>query len=90
MRASDIAGMLAEGEIGLLMHDTAVVQAKGIAERLRSVVSAAPGRGSILIGAASRVPGEGTAEGIVQDARADAVAGPRRTGGRGSDHGVSG
>ncbi len=46
MRASDLAGMLGEGEIGLLMHDTGAEQAKAIAERLRTVVGGEPGRES--------------------------------------------
>lgn len=74
MRASDLAGMLAEGEIGLLMHDTAVEQATNIAERLRTVVDGTSGLESILIGVASRTPEQGSAEGIVRDARADALA----------------
>ena len=78
LRASDLAGMLGEGEIGLLMHDTAAEQAKGIAERLRAVVGDEPGREVILVGVAGRSPGQGTADGIVQDARADAVAETRR------------
>jgi hypothetical protein len=74
MRPSDLAGMLAEGEIGLLMHDTAAQHAKTIAERLRAVVGGAQGAGSILIGVATRVPGVGAPEGIVRDARADALS----------------
>jgi len=73
MRPSDLAGMLAEGEIGLLMHDTTAQHAKTIAERLRAVVGGAPGAGSILIGVATRVPGVGARDGIVRDARADAL-----------------
>jgi hypothetical protein len=88
MRASDVAGMLAEGEIGLLMHDAGADQAKSIAERLRAIVGNA-GRESILIGAAGRNPGEGTAHGIVQDARADALAGTRRSRTPASPHGVN-
>ena len=73
MRPSDLAGMMAEGEIGLLMHDTTTQHAKTIAERLRAVVGGAPGAGSILIGVATRLPGIGAPEGIVRDARADAL-----------------
>ena len=73
MRPSDVAGMLAEGEIGLLMHDATAQHAKTIAERLRAVVAGAPGAGSILIGVATRVPGVGLRDGIVHDARADAL-----------------
>jgi hypothetical protein len=73
MRPSDLAGMLAEGEIGLLMHDTTSQHAKSIASRLRAVVDGLPGADTILIGVATRVPGLPVVEGIVRDARADAV-----------------
>ena len=89
MRASDLAGMLGEGEIGLLMHDTGAEQAKATAERLRAVVGGEPGRESILVGVAARNPGQGAADGIVQDARADAVAGTRRRRVSDSPHGVN-
>ena len=81
--------VLGEGEIGLLMHETGSDQAKGIAERLRAVVSGEPGHQSILVGVASRTPGQGTVDGIVQDARADAVAGTRRRRQSDSPHGVN-
>jgi hypothetical protein len=79
MRASDVAGMLTEGEIGLLLHDIANEQAKAIGERLRTVVNGTPGREAILIGVASWTPGQGPADGIVRNARADALADSRRT-----------
>lgn len=74
MRPSDLAGMLAEGEIGLLMHDTTAQHAKTIASRLRAVVDGLPGTDPILIGVATRVPGLPVIDGIVRDARADALA----------------
>ncbi len=89
MRTSDLAGMLDEQEIGLLMHETGSDQAKGIAERLRAVVGGEPGHQSILVGVASRTPGQGTVDSIVQDARADAVAGTRRRRQSDSPHGVN-
>jgi len=73
MRPSDLAGMLAEGEIGLLMHDTTTQHAKNIASRLRAVVDGLPGTEPILIGVATRVPGLPISEGVVRDARADAM-----------------
>jgi hypothetical protein len=73
MRPSDLAGMLAEGEIGLLMHDTTAQHAKTIASRLRAVVDGLPGTEPILIGVATRVPGLPRTEGIVREARADAL-----------------
>jgi hypothetical protein len=76
LRPLDLAGMLAEGEIGLLMHDTTAHHAKAIAERLRAVVGESQGSGSILIGVASRAPGVGRADGLVREARADALGEP--------------
>jgi hypothetical protein len=73
MRPSDLAGMLAEGEIGLLMHDTTAQHAKNIASRLRAAVDGLPGSEPILIGVATRVPGLPVADGIVREARADAL-----------------
>lgn len=79
LRPLDLAGTLAEGEIGLLMHDTTTHHAKSIADRLRSVVGGVPGAGSILIGVASRTPGVGNVDGLVRDARADALGGEQGT-----------
>jgi hypothetical protein len=73
MRPSDLAGMLAEGEIGLLMHDTTAQHAKNIASRLRAVVDGLPGSEPILIGVATRVPGLPMVDGIVREARTDAM-----------------
>jgi hypothetical protein len=76
MRPSDLAGMLAEGEIGLLMHDTTTQHAKNIASRLRAVVDGLPGAEPILIGVATRVPGLSSGDGIVREARTDALSSP--------------
>jgi hypothetical protein len=73
MRPSDLAGMLAEGEIGLLMHDTTAQHAKSIASRLRAVVDGLPGTDTILIGVATRMPGLPMVDGIVREARTDAL-----------------
>jgi hypothetical protein len=89
LRASDVAGMLTEGEIGLLLHDIANGQAKAIAERLRTVVNAAPGREAILIGVASWTPGQAPADGIVRRARADALGDGRRAQASVSPRGVN-
>jgi hypothetical protein len=75
LRPLDLAGMLAEGEIGLLMHDTTAHHAKAIAERLRDVVGASPATGPILIGVATRASGSGSVDGLVREARADALGG---------------
>lgn len=89
LRASDLAGMLGEAEIGLLMMDTGAEQAKSIAERLRAVVGGEPGQESILVGVAARNPGQDTVDGIVQDAREDALAGTGRKRASDSPHGVN-
>ena len=89
LRASDLAGMLGEAEIGLLMMDTGAEQAKSIAERLRAIVGGEPGQESILVGVAARNPGQDTVDGIVQDAREDALAGTRRKRASDSPHGVN-
>jgi PleD family two-component response regulator len=73
LRPLDLAGTLEEGEIGLLMHDTTAHHAKAIAERLRAVVGGAPESGPILIGVATRAPGGGRVDGLVREARADAL-----------------
>jgi hypothetical protein len=65
--------MFVEGEIGLLMHDTTAQHAKSIASRLRTVVEGLPGTDAILIGVATRVPGLPFVDGIVREARADAL-----------------
>jgi hypothetical protein len=89
LRASDVAGMFGEGEIGLLMHETGPDQAREVAARLREVVGGEPGDQAILVGVASRMPGQGSVESIVQEARADAVAGTRRRQLSDSPHGVN-
>jgi hypothetical protein len=89
LRASDVAGMFGEGEIGLLMHETGPDQAREVAARLRKVVGGEPGDQAILVGVASRMPGQGSVESIVQDARADAVAGTWRRRLSDSPHGVN-
>jgi hypothetical protein len=73
VRASDLAGMIAEGEIALLLHDTSAEDAARVAGRLRAAVGGTPGADSMLIGVASRAPGTGSAVGVVQQARADAL-----------------
>ena len=89
LRASDLAGMLGEAEIGLLMMDTGAEQAKSIAERLRAIVGGEPGQESILVGVAARNPGQDSVDGIVQDAREDALAGTRQKRASDSPDGVN-
>jgi hypothetical protein len=78
MRQSDVVGVLRPGEVGLLLPDTTAAHASAVARRLRSALSAlAASRSSIrAIGFATRVPGEGVAEGILNDARANALRRP--------------
>ena len=74
MRQSDVVGVLRPGEVGLLLPDTTASHAAAVAKRLRTALGAiAAARSSIrAIGFATRVPGEGVAEGILNDARANA------------------
>jgi len=78
MRQSDVVGVLRPGEVGLLLPDTTAAHASAVARRLRAALGAlAASRSSIrAIGFATRVPGEGVAEGILNDARANAVRRP--------------
>jgi hypothetical protein len=79
MRQSDVVGVLRPGEVGLLLPDTTAAHAAAVARRLRAALGAiAASRSSIrAIGFATRMPGEGLAEGILNDARANAL---RRSG----------
>jgi hypothetical protein len=79
MRQSDVVGVLRPGEVGLLLPDTTAAHAAAVARRLRAALGAlAASRSSIrAIGFATRVPGEGVADGILNDARANAL---RRSG----------
>ena len=78
MRQSDVVGVLRPGEVGLLLPDTTATHAAAVARRLRAALGAlAAQRSSIrAIGFATRMPGEGMAEGILNDARANAVRRP--------------
>jgi hypothetical protein len=74
MRQSDVVGVLRPGEVGVLLPDTSAAHAALVAGRLRGALGAmAASRASIrAIGFATRMPGEGVAEGILNDARANA------------------
>jgi hypothetical protein len=78
MRQSDVVGVLRPGEVGLLLPDTTATHAAAVARRLRAALGAlAAQRSSIrAIGFATRMPGEGIAEGILNDARANALRRP--------------
>jgi hypothetical protein len=79
MRQSDVVGVLRPGEVGLLLPDTTAAHAAAVARPLRAALGAiAASRASIrAIGFATRMPGEGLAEGLLNDARANAL---RRSG----------
>jgi hypothetical protein len=88
MRQSDVVGVLRPGEVGLLLPDTTAAHAAAVARRLRTALGAiAASRSSIkTIGFATRMPGEGVAEGILNDARANAQRRP----GNGAMHSAAG
>ena len=75
---------LRPGEVGLLLPDTTAAHAAAVAKRLRAALTAlAASRSSIkAIGFATRMPGEGVAEGILNHARANAM----RRAGNGAVH----
>jgi hypothetical protein len=88
MRQSDVVGVLRPGEVGLLLPDTTAAHATAVARRLRSALGAIAASKSTIrtIGFATRMPGEGLADGILSDARANA----QRRGGDGVVHTAAG
>lgn len=76
MRQSDAVGALPAGEIGLLLQDTTAAHAEAVTRRLQSAIGGAGDPDSVAIkaiGFATRMPGQGPADGIVQDARFNAM-----------------
>ena len=75
MRASDIVGMLGEGEIALLLHDTALDRAEAVAHRIVKMLETIGDRPSPIVaaGVASRLPGSAGGEGLAAEARNDAM-----------------
>jgi hypothetical protein len=75
MRQSDAVGVLRPGEVGLLLPDTTASHAAAVARRLRTALGGVPAARAAIdtIGFATRVPGEGVADGILNDARAHAL-----------------
>ena len=76
MRASDIVGMLGEGEIALLLHDTALDRAEAVAQRIVKMLQTIAERHPspiVATGVASRVPGSAGAAGLAAEARNDAM-----------------
>jgi hypothetical protein len=76
MRASDIVGMLGEGEIALLLHDTALDRAEAVAQRIVKMLETIGDRHPspiVAIGVASRLPGGPGGAGLAAEARNDAM-----------------
>jgi hypothetical protein len=76
MRASDIVGMLGEGEIALLLHDTALDRAEAVAQRIVKMVETIGDRHPspvVAVGVASRLPGSAGGAGLAAEARNDAM-----------------
>src|SRR4029079_18818059 len=72
MRASDIVGMLGEGEIGLLLHDTARDRAEIVALRILKMLETGEGAYTspvVATGVASRSPDGPGGAGIAEEAR---------------------
>lgn len=76
MRASDIVGMLGEGEIALLLHDTALDRAEAVAQRIVKMLETIGDRHPspiVAAGVASRLPGGAGGAGLAAEARNDAM-----------------
>ena len=76
MRASDIVGMLGEGEIALLLHDTALDRAEPVAQRIVKTLATIGDRHPspvVAVGVASRLPGSAGGAGLAAEARNDAM-----------------
>lgn len=70
LRGSDLVGRLREGDIGLLLQDTAAAQAEALIARVRRVLEregVPPGQ--VSIGMATRRPGEPTTGALAEEAR---------------------
>ena len=76
MRASDIVGMLGEGEIALLLHDTPLDRAEAVAQRIVKMLETIGDRHPspvVATGVATRLPGSGGGAGLAAEARNDAM-----------------
>ena len=70
LRGSDLIGRLREGDVGLLLQDTAAAQAEALIARVRRVLEREglpPGQ--VSIGIATRRPGEPTTGALAEEAR---------------------
>jgi hypothetical protein len=70
LRGSDLVGRLSEGDIGLLLQDTAAAQAEAFIARMRPVLEreGVP-LGQLSIGMATRRPGDPTTGALAEEAR---------------------
>jgi len=76
MRASDIVGMLGEGEIALLLHDTPLDRAEAVAQRVVKMLETIGDRHPspvVATGVATRLPGSVGGAGLAAEARNDAM-----------------
>jgi hypothetical protein len=70
LRGSDLVGRLREGDVGLLLQDTAAAQAEALIARMRRVLEregVPPGQ--VSIGMATRRPGDETTGALAEEAR---------------------
>ena len=79
MRAADMVGMLGEGEIGLLLHDTGRERAEIVAQRILKLLESAEDAYTspvVATGVATRSPNgsSGGGSGIAEEARNSAIA----------------
>jgi len=70
LRGGDLVGRLGDGEVGVLLHDTAADQAESLVVRVRQLLErdGVP-LASVFIGMATRQPGDMTVNALAQDAR---------------------
>ena len=70
LRGGDLVGQLGDGEVGVLLHDTAAAQVDALIRRIRELLDreGVPAA-HVSIGAASRNPGESSGHALAQEAR---------------------
>jgi hypothetical protein len=74
LRPQDLAGILTEGEIGVLLHDATAEQAQVVMVRLRDSIAGPSGQPVALsVGLASRAPQGDRTGSLIDAARADAL-----------------
>jgi hypothetical protein len=76
MRGADIVGMLGEGEIALLLHDTPLDRAEAVAKRIVKMLETIGDREPspvVATGVACRLPGSAGGDGLAAEARNDAM-----------------